>query len=88
MNQDYNKISIDKQFSKVKVIDRNELLKEKTYDKAEQSKTPLVLTYNRFFPNMGNIAWYHWSILNISRTVQRLFQEELIKTFKWNRNLK
>ena len=56
MNQDYNKISIDKQFSKVKVIDRNELLKEKTYDKAEQSKNPLVLTYNRFFPNMGNIA--------------------------------
>ena len=56
MNQDYNKISIDKQFSKVKVIDRNELLKEKTYDKAEQSKNPLVLTYKRFFPNMGNIA--------------------------------
>ena len=30
VNQGYNKKSVDQQFSKVKTIDRNELLKEKT----------------------------------------------------------
>ena len=49
-NQGCNKISIDKQFSVVKAIDRNELLKEKTHDKESQNKTPLVLTYNHFLP--------------------------------------
>ena len=48
VSQGYNKIYIDQQFSKIKTIDRNELLKEKTHDKEVQNKTPLVLTYNRF----------------------------------------
>ena len=52
VNQGYNKISIDQQFSKVKTIDRNEFLKEK-HDKEAQNETPLVLTYNRNFPNIS-----------------------------------
>ena len=52
VNQGYNKKSIDQLFSKVKTIDRNELLKEKTHIKEVQNKTPLVLTYNRFLPNI------------------------------------
>ena len=52
MNQGYNKISIDQHFSKVKAIDRNELLKEK----GAQNKTPLVSTYNHFLPNISNIV--------------------------------
>ena len=70
------------------MIDRNELLKEKTHDKEPQNKTPLVLTYNRFLPNISNIVRKHWSILNISRTLQMLFQEGPITAFKRNRNLK
>ena len=42
VNEGCNKISINQQFSKVKTIDRNELLKEKTHDKEAQNKTPLV----------------------------------------------
>ena len=33
VNQAYNEKSIDQQFSKVKTIERNELLKEKTHEK-------------------------------------------------------
>ena len=39
-------------------------------------------------PNISNIVRKHWTILNINRTLQGLFQEELITTFKRNRNLK
>ena len=44
VNQGYNKKAIDQLFSKVKTIDRNELLKDKTHGKETQNKTPLVLT--------------------------------------------
>ena len=88
VSQGYNKNSIDQQFSKVKTIDRHELVKEKTHDKETQNKTPLLLTYNRFLPNMSNIVQKHWNILIISRTLQGLFQEEPFKVFKRNRNLK
>ena len=57
------------------------------YDKETQSKTPLVLTYNRFLPNISNIVRKHWNILNISRTLHGLFQEEPIMAMKRNRNL-
>ena len=87
VNQGYNKKSIDQQFSKVKKIDRNELLKEKTHDKKAQNKTPLVLTYNRFLPHISNIVRKQWNILNISRTLQGLFQVEQMTGFKRNRNL-
>ena len=88
LNQGYNKKSIDQQLSKVKTIDRNELLKEKTHDKESQNKTPLVLTYNRFLPNINNVVWKQWSILNICKTLQGLFQEGPATAFKRNRNLK
>ena len=38
--------------------------------------------------NISNIVRKHWNILNISRTLQGLFQEVLITAFKRNRNLK
>ena len=70
------------------MIDRNELLKEKTQDKESQNKTPLVLIYNCFLPNISNIVWKHWSMFNISRTLQGLFQEGPITAFKRKSNLK
>ena len=78
VNQGYNKKSIDRQFSKVKTIDRTGLLK-KTHDKDSQNTTPLFLTYNRFLPNISNIARKHWSILNISRRLQGLFQKNRLQ---------
>lgn len=41
------------------MIERNELLKEKTHVKEMQNKTTLVLTYNRFLPNIINIVWIY-----------------------------
>ena len=38
--------------------------------------------------NISNIVRNQWNILNISRTLQGLFQEEPITAFKRNRNLK
>ena len=72
VNQGSNKKSIDQQFSKVKTLDRHELLREKTHDQETQNKTPLVLTYSRFLPNISNIGRKHWNIHNISRTLQML----------------
>ena len=62
--------------------------KKKTNDKEKQHKTPLVLTYNRILPSISNNFRKHWNIFNIRRTLQGLFQEEPITTFKINRNLK
>ena len=73
---------------KVKTIDRNELLKEKTCDRETQNKTPLVLTYNSLLPNINNLVWKHWNVLNISRALQVFFQDEPILAFKRNRNPK
>ena len=47
---------MDQQLSEVKAIDRNELLKEKIHDKETENKTSLVLTCNRFSPNISNIV--------------------------------
>ena len=62
--------------------------RKKIHDKETQNKTPLVLTYNFFFPNISNIVRKHWNIVNISRTFQGLFEKERITVFKRNRNLK
>ena len=88
VSHDYNKKPIHQQFSKVKTIDRNELLKEKTHDKETQNKTLLALTYSRFLSNISNIVRKHWNILNISKTLQGLLQKEPITAFKRNRYLK
>ena len=81
-NINYNKISIGQQLSEVKTIDRNKILKEKTHDQEAQNKTPLVLTYNRFSPNITHIVQKQLNILNINTTLQRFFQDEPITVFK------
>ena len=83
VKQGYNKNPIDQQFSKVKTIGRNEVLKDKTHDKETKNRTLLVLTYNHFLPNIRK----HWNILNISGTLQGSIQEKPITAFKRNRNL-
>ena len=88
VNQGYNEKSIDQQFSKVKTIERNELLKEKTHEKETQNKIPPVLIYNRFLTNINNIVRKHCKILHISRKLQGLFQEESITAFKRKSSLK
>ena len=81
-NINYNKISISQQLSEVKTIDRNKILKEKTHDQEAQNKTPLVLTYNRFSPNITHIVQKQLNILKINTTLQRFFQDEPITVFK------
>ena len=54
----------------------------------KHKKTPLVLTYNRFLPNISNNVQNHWSTLYISTTLQGLFQEESVVAFRRKRNLK
>ena len=55
VNQGCNKKSVDQHFSKVKPIDRNKILKEKTHDKETKNKSPLVLTYNLFFQALATL---------------------------------
>ena len=88
VNQGYNEKSIDQQFSKVKTIERNELLKEKTHEKETQNKIPPVLIYNSFLTNINNTVRKHCKILHISKKLQGLFQEESITAFKRKSSLK
>ena len=53
VKQGYNKNPIDQQFSKVKTIGRNEVLKDKTHDKETKNKTLLVLTYKHYNESTG-----------------------------------
>ena len=55
--------------------------KQKYMTKKHRTKPPLVSTYKNVLPNISNIDWNHWNILNISRTPERLFQEQLITDF-------
>ena len=55
VNQGCNKKSVDQHFAKVKPIDRNKILKEKTHDKETKNKSPLVLTYNLFFQALATL---------------------------------
>ena len=75
-------------FSKLRFTFMFFLFIDKAHDKETQNKTPLVLTYNRYFQNISYIVRKHWNILNISRTLKGLFQEEPFTAFKRNRNLK
>ena len=56
ISQGYHKNSMDQQFSKVKTIDRQYFLKEKTHNKETVSKILLVLTYNCLLPDIMKLT--------------------------------
>ena len=46
-----------------------------------------MITYNRHLPNISNIITKNWSILQISPTLQEVFDKKPKVTYKRNKNL-
>ena len=48
---------------------------------------PLILTYNRFLPNLTAVTRKIWNTLQTKKDIRELFQEHPIIAFKRNKNL-
>ena len=46
----------------------------------------MSITYNRYLPNISNIIRKNWKILQISPTLQRVFDKKPMITYKRNKN--
>ena len=47
----------------------------------------MSITYNRYLLNISNIVTKNWSILQISLTLQKVFDKKSMITFKRNKKL-
>ena len=68
------------------ILDRIDLITEK--DKRQKSDwIPLVITYNRFLPNITKTIRKNRSILQINENFKEIFKNELRTAFKRNKNI-
>ena len=47
----------------------------------------MTITYNRYLQNISNIITKHWNILQISPTLQKIFDNKPMITYKRNKNI-
>ena len=87
MKQGYDQKLVDKQLEKVDKLVRDDLLQEKD-EEQDPKGILLILTYNRFLPNLTAVVGKNWNILETSKNLQELFQEHPITAFQRNKNLK
>ena len=52
-----------------------------------QSRIPVLITYNRYLPNISKMITKNWNILKISPTLQKVFDKRPMITYKRNKNL-
>ena len=88
IQQGYCSQLLTNHIQKIEQLDRTELLKEKSSTTTNEPRIPLLLTYNRFLPNISNIVQRNWSILQINKDLREVFQNAPITAFKRNKNLK
>ena len=62
------------------------LLRKKTRKKSD--RIPLVITHNRFLPNITKIIQKNRNILQINKALKEIFKNEPIAAFKQNKNIK
>ena len=79
---------IDEQLEKVDKLVRDYLLQEKHQEQQDPKRIPLILTYHRFLPNLRADVRKIWYIIQTSKNLRELFQEQTINAFKRNKNLK
>ena len=48
---------------------------------------PVSITYNRYLPKISNIITKNWNILQISPTIQKVFDKKPMITHKRNKNI-
>ena len=76
---------VKKQVGKVKNMKRKQLLL--TNKRTIQNRIPVSINYNRYLPNISKIITKNWNILQISPTLQNVFDKKPMITYKRNKNL-
>ena len=75
----------NEQVDTVKNIERKQLLS--TNKRTTQNRIPVSITYHRYLANISNIITKNWNILQISPTLQKVFDKKPMITHKRNKNL-
>ena len=76
---------INKQVDKVKNMKRKKLLS--TNKRTIQYRIPISMTYNRYLPNISKVITKNWSFLQMLLTLQKVFDNKPMVTYKRNKNL-
>ena len=76
---------INKQLDKVKNMKRKKLLS--TNKRTIQYRIPILITYNRYLPNILKVITKNWSFLEMLLTLQKVFDNKPVITYKRNKNL-
>ena len=78
----YDQKLVDEQLKKVDKLVRDDLLQEKDRKQQDSKSITLILTYNRFLPNLTAVVCKNWNILQTNKNLRGLFQEHSITAFK------
>ena len=57
MKTSYDQKLVDEQLGQVDKLVRDGLLQEKDQEQQDSKRIPLILTYNRFLPNLTAVAY-------------------------------
>ena len=79
---------LEKNISKVKTLNRNDMLQRKNQENSGKARIPLTLTYNGFLPNISKVFRKHWNLLLINDSLKETFNCQPITAFKRNVNLR
>ena len=52
-----------------------------------QNRIPVLIAYNRYLPNISKIITRNWNILEVSPTLQKVYDKKPMVTYKRNKNL-
>jgi hypothetical protein len=78
--REYNEKVIESGFSKASEINRNNLLEYK--EKNINKRVPLVLTYHPSLDKISGISRHHWTEIEKSETLAKLFPEPPVVAFR------
>jgi hypothetical protein len=78
--REYNEKVIESGFSKASEINRNNLLEYK--EKNINKRVPLVLTYHPSLDKISGIVRHHWTEIEKSETLAKLFPEPPVVAFR------
>ena len=78
LKQDDDQKLVDEQLEKVDRLLRDSLLQEKDWEQQDPKRVPLILTYNRFLPNLTKTVGRDCNILQTNKNILELFQEHTV----------
>ncbi|XP_066925555.1 uncharacterized protein [Clytia hemisphaerica] len=82
----YKAENLNKQFDKVKIKNREDLLKYNNTKNKQQ--IAFITTFNKNLPPIRTLLEKHWDILNINERFQDTFQQTPVIAYRRNKNLK